>query len=80
MAPCGWMGALVLGRERRTSWPLQQTCSSACRALPVMYAVALDLRIFANNVSSVFVTVLLKLKLRFCLLLNFMSSSKSCEG
>lgn len=42
------------------------------RALPVMYAVALDLRVFANNVSSVLVTVL-KLKLRFCLLFNFMS-------
>lgn len=25
----------------------------SCRALPVMYAVALDLRVFANNVSSI---------------------------
>lgn len=43
------------------------------RALPVMYAVALDLRVFANNVSLVLVTVLLKLNLSFYLLLNFMS-------
>ena len=41
------------------------------RALPVMYAVALDLRIFANNVSLVSVTVLNPNSL--WLLLNFMS-------
>lgn len=33
------------------------------RALPVMYAVALDLRVFANNVSSVSISIVLKLKL-----------------
>ena len=43
------------------------------RALPVMYAVALDLRIFANNVSSVSISIVLKLKLHFYLLFNFTS-------
>lgn len=32
---------------------LQTYLSFTLRALPVMYAVALDLRIFANNVSSI---------------------------
>lgn len=36
------------------------------RALPVMYAVALDLRVFANNVSLVSTRVVLRLKLSGC--------------
>lgn len=38
-----------------------------------MYAVALDLRVFANNVSSIFITIVLKPRLGNCLLLIFMS-------
>lgn len=45
-------GVTVLQTQLLTSEPLL-----ARRALPVMYAVALDLRIFANNVSSDPVTI-----------------------
>lgn len=50
------------------------------RALPVMYAVALDLRIFANNVSSVSISIVLKLKLHLYLLISRHSSQSFGEG
>lgn len=70
--PSGW-GPWVspaLVREPLTSEPHTHFFLPH-RALPVMYAVALDLRIFANNVSLVSVTVLNPNSLY--LLLNFMS-------
>lgn len=63
-APWGWGPPLQLGPlgvpssgEGACDLRASHTLLLAHRALPVMYAVALDLRIFANNVSSVSVTV-----------------------
>lgn len=71
MAPCGWMVALGVGKGMSDLVASSNRLAFLPRrALPVMYAVALDLRIFANNVSSVFVTILLKLKLSFCCLIS----------
>ena len=74
-APWGGWEPGVSGADSGTAWPASSSGLALLprRALPVMYAVALDLRVFANNVSSVLGTVLLKLKLGFCLFLNFMS-------
>lgn len=50
---------------------LQTYLPFTLRALPVMYAVALDLRIFANNVSSISYACYFKFKSAGWLLLNF---------
>lgn len=68
---CGVVPLLVVGSVASKP-PQTSLLFRPCRALPVMYAVALDLRVFANNVSLISITFVLKPKLGVSLLLNFM--------